>query len=158
VASLEFHDSPNFTGPDLTDEMIAEAERVLGVRLPVSYLAILRVRNGGKPLRHCHPTAFPTSWAPNHIDIGAIRGIGGTWGIDNPRVGSAYLIKEWGYPDIGIVICRTPSGGHDTVMLDYSVGPEPAVVYVDAERVPRRIAATFDEFVANLTDCDAFER
>jgi hypothetical protein len=99
----------------------------------------------------------PTSWAEDHIDIGAILGIGGPWGIDADIGGipsSRYMVTEWGYPPIGIVICATPSGGHDTVMLDYSAaGSEPAVVYVDEDRVPQRIADTFEEFLANLIDC-----
>jgi hypothetical protein len=154
---LEFLDTGSFTGPVLTDQMIIEAERRLGVALPPSYLALLRLRNGGEPVRHCYPTAFRSSWADDHIDIGAIRGLGGAWGIDTPGgLSSPALIAEWGYPDIGVVICGTPSGGHDTVMLDYAAGPEPAVVYVDEDRIPRRIAETFDEFLANLTDCEAF--
>lgn len=65
-------------------------------------------------------------------------------------------MQEWGYPDIGLVICDTPSGGHDTVMLDYSVsGPqgEPRVVYVDEDRVPRELAPTFEDFISNLSTC-----
>jgi hypothetical protein len=55
-----------------------------------------------------------------------------------------------------VVFCSTPSGGHDAVMLDYrDCGPEgePAVVYVDEDRVPQRIAGSFDEFVAGLMEC-----
>jgi hypothetical protein len=45
------------------------------------------------------------------------------------------------------------------VLLDYSEsGPEgePAVVYVDEDRVPRRIADSFDEFLQRLVPCDRF--
>jgi hypothetical protein len=155
---VEFGESTYYTGPDLTDELIAEAEARLGVKLPASYLDLLRVRNGGEPIRHCYPTPFPTSWAEDHIDIGALRGLGGTWGIDTPGpLSSSALIPEWGYPPIGVVICDTPSAGHDTVMLDYSAGPDPAVVYVDDDRIPTRIAATFAEFIAGLTWCETFE-
>ena len=89
-------------------------------------------------------TRFKNSWAPDHIEIQALRGIGGKWGIDSKTgLGSRDLILEWGYPDIGVVICDMPSGGHDTVMLDYSTcGPtgEPAVAYVDEDRIPRQLA------------------
>jgi hypothetical protein len=63
------------------------------------------------------------------------------------------------YPDIGVVIGVTPMAGPDTVMLDYSsVGPggEPAVVYVGEDRVPRRVADSFGEFVDGLVSCDTF--
>jgi len=156
---IEFTDSTFYTGEDVTDDMVATAEERLGVRLPRSYVDLLRLRNGGEPVRHCYPVKFPNSWAADHIDVGALLGIGnGEWSIDAKAYGerpfSAYLIDEWGYPAIGVVICSTPSGGHDTVMLDYSGdGEEPSVVYVDEDRVPRRIAAAFDEFIANLIAC-----
>lgn len=145
-----------YTGPPATPETIGAAEESLGVRLPASYVALLGERNGGALLKRCFPTTFPTSWAPDHIGINAILGVGGEWGIDNPVGGSRYLIGEWGYPDVGVVFCSLPSGGHDAVMFDYrDCGPEgePAVVYVDEDRVPQRIAGSFDEFVAGLMVC-----
>lgn len=152
-----FEDSDYYTGPPLNDELIQRAQDVLGYRLPRSYLALLEERNGGVPKRRCYPTNFETSWAPDHIEISAIRGLGGKWGIDSGfGLGSPDLIAEWGYPEVGLVICDMPSGGHDAVMLDYSeVGQagEPRVVYVDEDRVPRQIADSFDQFVANLVSC-----
>jgi hypothetical protein len=148
-----FEDDVTFTGAPLTDGMVRAAEESLGYRLPLSYVGLLRERNGGVPRRCCFPTPFRTSWAPGHIEIDAILGIGECdWGVD-AEMGSAYLVPEWGYPDVGVVICATPSGGHDTVMLDYrGCGPqgEPAVVHVDEDRVPRQIAGDFQEFIDGL--------
>ncbi|NUT17816.1 MAG: SMI1/KNR4 family protein [Hamadaea sp.] len=149
-------DSAYFTGPPLSDELIRRAEESLGVKLPRSYLDVLRERNGGTPVNRCCPTPFPTSWAPDHFEIHAVLGVGGSRGIDTPD-GSAYLVAEWGYPEVGVVVCAMPSGGHDAVMLDYSeCGPvgEPAVAYVDEDRVPRRVAASFAEFLGMLVACD----
>jgi hypothetical protein len=156
---IEFEASTYFTGPDVTDELIAAAENRLGVRLPRAYVDLLRIRNGGVPVRQCCPVDFRSSWAEDHIAISAIRGVGGTWGIDADLLGSATMIREWGYPPIGVVICETPSAGHDTVMLDYSSGgDEPSVVHVDEDRVPRQIAVTFDDFLAKLVDCPDGDR
>lgn len=156
-----FEDSDYYTGPPLDSGMVRRAEEELGVLLPRRYVEVLHVRNGGTPRNRCCPTSFPTSWADDHFEISGIRGIGGPWGIDPASgAGSAYLIAEWGYPDIGVVICDTPSGGHDTVMLDYSeCGPEgePSVVYVDEDRVPRRVAKSFDEFLVRLVSCDSID-
>ncbi|WP_444963434.1 SMI1/KNR4 family protein [Nocardiopsis sp. M1B1] len=150
-----FEDSDYYTGPPLDGEMVRRAEADLGVRLPRGYVEVLLLRNGGTPRRRCYPTPFPTSWADDHFEISGIRGIGGDWGIDSASDGgSPYLVTEWGYPEIGVVVCDTPSGGHDTVMLDYSgCGPagEPAIAYIDEDRVPRRIARSFGEFLARLT-------
>ncbi|MBW5481908.1 SMI1/KNR4 family protein [Streptomyces bambusae] len=152
-------DSDYYTGPRLDSDMIRQAEKDLGVRLPGSYVEVLLLRNGGIPRDRCCPTPFPASWADDHFEISAIRGIGGAWGIDSSSGrGSSYLIEEWEYPEIGVVICDMPSAGHGTVMLDYSeCGPEgePAVAYVDEDRVPRRVAQSFGEFLARLVPCDS---
>lgn len=150
-----------FTPPPLTDEMVRSAESALGYRLPAAYLRILRVRNGGIPLRRCFPTSRPTSWAKDHMQITEIAGIGGDEGIDSP-LGSAYLIREWQYPAIGIVVAHCPSAGHDVVMLDYTMcGPdgEPRVVHIDTEWEPNTLvlAPTFDAFLQGLVDCQRYD-
>ena len=156
-------DDGYFTGPPLRDEMVRAAEALLGYTLPVSYLNLLRSRNGGTPVRTCFPTTTPTSWAEDHIALTGIRGIGGQWGIDSPELGNACMIEEWGYPDIGIVVGECPSAGHDVVMLDYSMcGPsgEPRVVHVETEcSVPRitLLAGDFQAFVDGLVDRSEYD-
>ncbi|MFL5358743.1 SMI1/KNR4 family protein [Archangium sp.] len=143
------------TSPKVTEEMLARAQTTLRLRLPLAYVTLLRERNGGVPARRCFRTTAPTSWAPDHIEISRLLGIGFEEGLDG-ALGSAYLVREWDYPDIGLVICDTPSGGHDTVMLDYSeCGPEgePRVVYVDEDRSVLLLARDFSAFVAGLVDC-----
>jgi hypothetical protein len=146
-----------FTGPKLTAELVSDAERQLGYRLPRAYIDLLFERNGGRPVRRCFPMTARTSWAEDHIKIDALVGIGGTVGIvDDDGLGSAYMIEEWGYPRIGVVICAMPSGGHDTIMLDYrECGPsgEPAVVYIDEDRSIHPLARTFAEFLGSLVVC-----
>ncbi|ARE73776.1 1,3-beta-glucan synthase regulator [Streptomyces sp. Sge12] len=136
--------------------MIRQAEEALQVRLPKSYIDLLLVQNGGVLQNRCYPTDFPNSWAQDHVCIDVIWGIGGEWGVD---IISSNMITEWGYPDVGVVLGLMPSGGHDTVMLDYSdCGPlgEPAVAYVDENRVPRRIAGSFSEFLGGLVSCRGY--
>ena len=108
------------------------------------------------PVRRCIRTTFRTSWAENYIEINAIRGIGGAWGIDGDGpLSSIALIEEWGYPKIGIIVCDMPSGGHDAIMLDYSGNNgEPNVVYIDEDRKPQRIAESFGEFLDILRRCE----
>jgi hypothetical protein len=126
------------------------AESRLGYRLPASYIELLKEKNGGQPLRASFRTTLAPAWAPDHLEIETFHGVGGENGID--RI-SEYLIQEWGYPNIGIVLCGLPSGGHDVIMLDYSVcGPtgEPSVAYIDDERVVHKLANTFKEFADAL--------
>jgi hypothetical protein len=154
VTLVEFEDELYFTGPELTDAMVAAAEASFGYRLPASYVEVLRVRNGGTPVRRCFRTEFVTAWAPNYFAIDGLLGIGGVWGIEK----SAYLIKEWDYPDIGVVFCATSADGYDAVMLDYRSGaPEPSVSYIDEDRVARVIAPTFSDFVARLETVGAIQ-
>ncbi len=153
-----FEDDEYYTGPPLDDELVRSAEESLGVRLPRSYVELLAHRNGGVLKRGCFLTGFATSWAPDHFEVRAILGVGGDWGIDSADdQGSDNQIEEWGYPPIGVVICDMPSGGHDAVMLDYSeCGPngEPAVAYIDEDRISRRVADSFAAFLSGLTPCD----
>lgn len=153
-----FADDDYYSGPVLTPELIVLAEARLGYRLPAAYLQLLGERNGGVPLRRCFKTNVATSWAPSHVEVSAIRGISGRWGVDSlGGLGSQEMIAEWGYPPVGIVICDTPSAGHDTIMLDYSrcgPGGEPSVVYVDEDRTLVALAKDFSAFIENLVDCE----
>jgi hypothetical protein len=149
-------DESEYVGPPVDAEMIRRAEEVLQVRLPKSYVDVILVQNGGLLRNRCFPTDFPTSWAPDHVCIDVLWGIGGAWGVD---VMSPSMIAEWQYPEVGVVLGITPSGGHDTMMLDYSgSGPlgEPSVSYVDEDRVPRRIANSFADFVQGLVSCRTY--
>jgi len=151
-----FDASTYYTGPPLTDALVASAERTLGYTLPASYLQLLRAKNGGVPRRKCYPTAGP-HWSDNHVRVQVIFGVGDLWGIDSEQFGSRNAIEQVGLPEIGIVVGMTPTAGHDAIMLDYSVcGPrgEPRVVHVEPEdEVTTVLAANFEEFVRGLLDC-----
>lgn len=149
-------DESEYVGQPVDAEMIRRAQGVLQVRLPKSYVDLVSVQNGGVLRNRCFPTEFPTSWAPDHVCVDVIWGVGGAYGVD---VMSPSMIAEWRYPEIGVVLGITPSAGHDTVMLDYSeCGPlgEPSVSYVDEDRVPRRIASSFSEFLHGLVSCRTY--
>lgn len=150
-----FDEETYYTGPPLDLEAIHRLEKSLGYRLPGRYVELLLRRNGGSLRHRCLPTSFPNSWSVDHIEVRAILGIGSPLGIQS----SASLIADWEYPAIGLVFCETPSGGHDTVMLDYSESGnwgEPHVAYVDEDRIPRRVANSFDDFINSLVPCDRF--
>jgi cell wall assembly regulator SMI1 len=159
-----YTDSNYCVGPPLTDEMIREAEEELGYRLPGSYIRLLRIKNGGELKKSCFPTTIPRSWAKDHIAITSIMNIGGKGNSIIGKRGSQYLIKEWSYPNVGVLVADCPSAGHDVVMLDYSeCGPqgEPRVIHVDqeADDEPEVIvlASSFEEFLLGLVDCSQFD-
>jgi hypothetical protein len=146
-----------------TDEMLRSVEAELGYTLPSSYVWLMRQHNGGTPAKSCHPMRERTSWAEDHVAITSISGIG-----RNKRyslcgdLGTAFMIDEWGYPKIGVVVCDCPSAGHDVIMLDYrKCGPhgEPEVVHVDQECEYKVtfVAKDFESFVRGLRSDDDFE-
>lgn len=146
-----------------TEAIIASVEAQLGYKLPASYVALMRTQNGGYPRRTAFPTTVATSWAPDHVAITTIFGIGHEkiYALCG-ELGSKFMLEEWGYPAIGVCICDCPSAGHDLIMLDYrACGPEgePAVVHVDQERdyAITHLADTFEAFVRGLVDASVFE-
>jgi len=146
-----------------SDELIASVERELGYKLPDAYIHLMKLQNGGIPRDTCFPTEEPTSWADDHIAISGILGIGREKSYSLcGEFGSRFMIEEWGYPDIGIVLCDCPSAGHDVVMLDYrACGPEgePQVVHVDQEDDYRItfLAPNFESFIRGLVHEDVYD-
>src|ERR1700756_3484255 len=84
-----------YTGPSVTDALMADAHARLGYELPSAYVELLRVQNGGKPKKRCFRTSSRTTWASDHFEIVAVRGISGPWGIDTlGGLSSASLISD----------------------------------------------------------------
>ncbi|MER5887752.1 hypothetical protein ABT160_28385 [Streptomyces sp. NPDC001941] len=71
----------------MTDVVIEDAERELGVHLPASLLSVLRV--------HAFPTDVSTSWRENHVPFTEMLGIGRRDGQVS-LLDTAYLVDEWG--------------------------------------------------------------
>ena len=148
----------NYIEPPPTAEVIRQVEKELGYKLPESYIALMQVQNGGFSQKSAFPTSTPPSWADDHIAIEGFLSIGWdkTYSLCG-RMGSRFMIEEWGYPDIGIAICDCPSAGHDMVFLDYrECGPqgEPKVVHIDQEDdyYITPLADSFEAFIRGLVD------
>ena len=153
----------NYVGETPTDEYIKGIEEELGYKLPESYKWLVRQHNGGIPKNTAFRTGEKTSWSHDHISIEGI------FGVDRKKenslcgeLGSEFWHDEWDYPDIGVVICDTPTAGHDMVYLDYrecGKDGEPKVVHVEQEYdykiVP--LADSFEEFIRGLVSEDEFD-
>lgn len=153
----------NYVEAPPTSESIALIEKELGYKLPASYIELMRTQNGGFLNMTCFPTSAPTSYADDHIGISGLFSIGSlrTYSLCG-RNGSRFWIDEWGYPDIGICICDTPSAGHDIVMLDYSEcgkAGEPRVIHVDSEMDNEitLLAPTFEAFIRGLVSDKVYD-
>jgi len=129
----------------LTDEMVKDAEENLKIKLPQSYINILKEQNGGYIKFDSYPSAVPTSWADDHINVDHILGIGEENGI----LESEYLIEEWGLPNNIVLISGS---GHSWIALDYrNTKEEPPIIYidVDSEQIIE-LALDFDSFLKGL--------
>ncbi|GGF95785.1 hypothetical protein GCM10010912_45910 [Paenibacillus albidus] len=146
-----------------TDELITSVEEELDYKLPASYITLMKQHNGGVPHHTCYPTEEGTSWAEDHIAITGILGIGRDKQYSLcGELGSPFMIEEWGYPDIGVVICDCPSAGHDVVMLDYrhcGKDGEPEVVHVDQEDDYEItfLAPDFETFIRGLVSEEDYD-
>lgn len=132
----------------------------LGYRLPDSYKALIRNRNGGELLKNSFRNPLQRSWSVGIFDVQSI------YGIDKEKPNSLcgkfsteFWTTEWGYPNIGIAICDTLSGGHDMIFLDYSDcgnDGEPCVVHISQENNYEitYLADNFEEFIKGLFEMD----
>jgi hypothetical protein len=86
--------------PPLTDDMLAKAEAILGVHLPLELIALLRAQNGGYTQGFAHPMSQRTSWATDHVPLDDLAGIVLDPRIETPLniVGAEYMTQEWGLP------------------------------------------------------------
>ena len=136
-----------YTLSTLNDEMILEAEQILGVKLPDSYIKLVREQNGGSLLFDSCPTTVPTSWADDHVNVHCIMGIG-----EEGILSSSFYINEWELPEGLVLLCGE---GHWWIALDYRNTKEnPPVIFVDSEWGQElfilELAKDFTEFINKL--------
>ncbi|MEQ1823472.1 MAG: SMI1/KNR4 family protein [Fimbriimonadaceae bacterium] len=150
IPTNEFWGSNYYKHPPLTDEMVAEAERQLGVKLPEYYVDLLRIQNGGSTNEFAFPMSVRTSWAPDHISLSELAGI-----VLDPETESCqnimvteYMTREWDLPPNQVLLTGE---GHWWITLDYRNGPEPSVAWIDVEcGEDIQIASSFSAFYAGL--------
>jgi hypothetical protein len=144
--------------PALTQAIVADAEQTLGLRLPASLLALLRVRNGGGVVadRNAFPTDRPTSWSEDHIPFTHLLGVG-TGGRGRSLLETPYLVTEWELP---FPVVLLSGDGHYWIALDYRTrGPlaEPSVTWFDTDSdTELPLAPDFRTFVEGLRPISRF--
>ncbi|WP_238011891.1 SMI1/KNR4 family protein [Dactylosporangium sp. AC04546] len=145
--------------PPLTDELVIDAERNLGVALPLDLLHLLWTQNGGVIADAWDACpADTTFYADDHVPFEHLYGIApaGQAGtitlLDTP-----YLVQEWDLPSPVVLLSGQ---GHYWLALDYrDCGPEgnPPVVWIDNEmKHELSLAPNFRTFVERLTASAAF--
>ena len=163
-----FWDESDYANREYVDESPSQlaidvVQERLGYRLPATYIELSRHQNGGLLRKTCIRSSSRTTWAEDHVAINGIYSIGSRKRCSLcGEFGSAFWVREWGYPPIGIYFADCPSAGHDMICLDYrKCGPdgEPSVVHVDQEWDYRItiLADTFESFIRELASEAAFD-
>lgn len=132
----------------LTPEKVESAQNELKVKLPDSYLKLLKEQNGGSLYLNAFPISFE---GDDHLAVDYLLGIG-----ESKREGiqqSGYFIKEWGLPKRIVLLC---GDGHTWIVLDYrEVNENPPVIFIDVEQeIEKQLSSSFDEFVSKLYHID----
>jgi len=152
----------NYISPEpVTEELIQKIENEFGYKLPTSYINLMKIQNGGMPIKNCYPTTYNVGWGDNHVAIEGIYGLGYE---KDYSIGLAQnsAIEDWGYPNIGLYFGDTPTAGHTMFALSYlncTKDGEPEVVHVEQEKDYKIsvIAPDFQTFINGLVTEDSFE-
>jgi hypothetical protein len=152
----DFWDSNYYNNPPLTDKMIEQAESELGVKLPDSFLDLLKIQNGGYTKGFAFPITEKTSWADNHVPLTELFGI-----VLEKKSNSGhnimqteYMVKEWGLPEKQVLLS---GDGHWWITLDYRQNENPSVRWIDLEcSEDIHIADSFEDFIIGLVSEDEF--
>lgn len=135
---------------EITPELIDETQKILGHKLPNSYLSLLNTQNGGRLIKKYY--YLPEYHDSKVFEIDSIFGIG-----DNNNAGIIWENrKNLDYVNLKNVVIfgDDASGGHAYYFFDYNEAAdtnEPKIIYYDLELDKKIVlASNFKEFVSNL--------
>jgi hypothetical protein len=130
VRDESFWGDNSYKHPPLTEELLALAEETLGVTLPLEYVELLRIQNGGFTAGFAFPTSVKTTWADDHVPLDELCGIVAGDDTDSAQnlMDNAYMCEEWHLPPRQVLIA---GDGHWWISLDYRRGPTPSVAWID---------------------------
>lgn len=129
--------------PEVSNEEIEKVEKLLGVKLPASYVNLMREKNGGTLSYNIFPSKKVED---DFLMLDYLLGIGMEDGIGE----TPYMIEEWELPSDIILLS---GDGHSWVVLDYRnySGDNPPISFIDVEvNKDIKIANSFEEFISKL--------
>lgn len=156
ISMSDFWDSNYYNNPSLTNKIIEKAEKKLGVKLPDSFLYLLKIQNGGYTKGFAFPMTEKTTWAENHVPLTELFGIVLEKNSNSGHniMQTEYLIKEWGLPEKQVLLS---GDGHWWITLDYRQSENPSVRWIDLEcNEDIHIADSFEDFINGLVSENEF--
>jgi SMI1-KNR4 cell-wall len=154
--SLEFSSPKPGAEPEVvTPELLAKVEGLLGVKLPESYVALMKRQNGGYIRQHLIkidepvPSNLAYYVEDGRVSVVSFNGISLSTERELTLADNTYLLNEWGLPSKLVLI---DGDGHTWIALDYrKTDTDPPVVFVvsdDGQALA--LAPNFAEFLARL--------
>ena len=131
--------------PKLTKRLITMAEKLFEVTLPPTYLALLKLRNGGETFAFSHPMKRKTACYAKRIPFHTMNGIA-------PKLaGTGYSITDLAFRLDAERQVILSGDGHNWVTLDYRKNKIPSVAWIAPQYDEDvQIAPTFDKFLTGL--------
>ncbi len=145
-------DEPN---PPVSDALVRELETLLGVKLPESYIALMREHNGGflkaqlVPVNGEVPGDLAGYIDNGFVSVASIAGLNADPDASGSISQTAYMTKEWNLPDRLVLL---DGDGHTWVALDYrQLEIDPPVIFLESETGHyMNIATNFADLVEKL--------
>lgn len=136
----------DYTLEDLVQDDIILAEKHFNVKLPKSYIDLLKIKNGGTLQYNALPFKQNHEEDDNYIIIEYLFGIKQGEGIFQTK----YFVEEWKIERENIIILS--GDGHEWLALDYNESSSnPSVIYIFSEENEFiRLFDSFDEMLDNL--------
>lgn len=139
--------------PDM--RLIRSVEEELGLKLPDSYIELMKMRNGGMLNRCWYPIRFPAETYSDYIQITHFLGIGreALYSLCG-RFGSEFLLEGKDAlkgKSIAFANCISPSRA--ILILDYrnAEGGDPCITFVNSQTGEEIVvAANFELFIRSL--------
>ncbi|SFE90267.1 SMI1/KNR4 family protein [Spirosoma endophyticum] len=155
MVSIEFWGENYYGHPPLSEDIVSKAEEILKVKLPASYITLLKLQNGG----YTKGFQFPIEQGIIDMDEIPLEQLYGI--VLDPSIKSSqnildsnYLIEEWGLPPDQVLIS---GNGHWWITLDYRSGKDPKVSFLDMDlNVELVLSETFSDFIERLVPDSSF--
>lgn len=141
---------------EIDDAEVSQVEKRLGVKLPSSYISIMKKWNGGY-LQEEHQILIDRD-VPENLDyylsekFWTLSSVAGISSDINNREGIIYKSQtahEWGIPDKVIAF---DGDGHTWVAFDYRDNPdEPKIIFIESDELLSFVLANdFTDFISKL--------
>ncbi|MEN2467919.1 SMI1/KNR4 family protein [Ornithinibacillus sp. JPR2-1] len=138
----------------LDDKTIEKVEGKLGIKFPVSYINLLKEKNGGELKCNRYPYVYEQDVDEEDPEANADLTIEFLHGISTKKsegvLESIYLIKEWELPKDIVIL--SGNGGERFIAFDYrQTKTNPPIILIDTEmEFEDVIAANFEELLSKL--------